>query len=421
MDGDTRLRLHVLGELAATRDGAVVDLGGRRQRAVLAALVVSRDQFVPAERLADCVWGDLAPANSTGAIQAYVSHLRRRLQPDAVARQRDGVIASTGAGYVLRLGPETVDAWCFERAVGEAAALPPADAVRALDDALRLWRGSPYAEYAGEAWVEAETVRLTELRAVARERLLDARLQLGDAAVLVGDLEALVSEDPLREERWRLLVLALYRAQRQADALSALRRARATLAEELGVDPGPVLRSLEAQVLAQSPELDAPIPATPPPTPDRAHRQRVLPSDLADRGRETAVLQRVMGDLAAGTAGCVLIEGPAGIGKTRLLVEAARLATNTSARVLSARGNQLERSFGFGAVRQLFEPCIGDPGRREALLVGAAAGASSVFEDAGDALVEHGGFARPPRPLLGDRQPRVRGTAGDLHRRRPVV
>ena len=87
------------------------------------------------------------------------------------ARQRDGVIASTGAGYVLRLGPETVDAWCFERAVGEAAALPPAEAVRALEDALGLWRGTPYAEYAGEAWVEAETVRLTELRAVARERL----------------------------------------------------------------------------------------------------------------------------------------------------------------------------------------------------------------------------------------------------------
>ena len=260
MDGDTRLRLRVLGEIAATRDGAVVDLGGRRQRAVLAALVVMRDQVVPADRLADCVWGDVAPANTTGAIQAYVSHLRRRLQPEAVARSRDGVIASTGAGYVLRLGPETVDAWCFERAVDAAAAMAPADAVRALDDALRLWRGPPYAEYAGESWVEAETVRLTELRAVARERLMEARLRLGDAALLVGELEALVADDPLREERWRLLVLALYRAQRQADALSALRRARSTLAEELGVDPGPALRSLEAEVLAQSPALDAPAP-----------------------------------------------------------------------------------------------------------------------------------------------------------------
>ena len=392
---DTTLRLQVLGELAATRDGAVVDLGGRRQRAVLAALVVSRDQVVPAARLADWVWGDHAPADSTGAIQAYVSHLRRRLQPEVGARQRDGVIASTGAGYVLRLGPQTVDAWCFERAVGDAATLPPPDAVRSLEEALSLWRGAPYAEYAGEAWVEAETVRLTELRAVARERLLDARLQLGDASVLVGDLEALVSEDPLREERWRLLVLALYRAQRQADALAALRRARSTLAEELGVDPGPGLRSLEAQVLAQSPELDAPAPASRLATADRERDEGAVVSlDLVDRDKETAVLRRMVDDLAAGGSGCILIEGPAGIGKSRLLLEAARLATNSGARMLSARGSQLERSFAFGAVRQLFEPCIGDPVRRDTLMVGPAAGASSVFDGAlGDTLVQQGGFA----------------------------
>ena len=211
MDGDTRLRLRVLGELAATRDGAEVELGGRRQRAVLAALVVMRDQVVSADRLAACVWGGAAPANTTGAIQAYVSHLRRRLQPEAGARQRDGVIASTGAGYVLRLGPDTVDAWCLEQAVDAAAGMAPAAAVPALEEALGLWRGPPYAEYAGEPWVEAESVRLTELRDVARERLLAARLQLGDAALLVGELEALVADDPLREERWRLLVLALYR------------------------------------------------------------------------------------------------------------------------------------------------------------------------------------------------------------------
>lgn len=394
MDRDTRLRLRVLGELAATRDGAVVDLGGRRQRAVLAALIIMRDQVVPPDRLADCVWGEAGPANTTGAIQAYVSHLRRRLQPEASARRRDGVIASTRAGYVLRLGPETVDAWCFERAVDAAASLAPADAARGLDEALRLWRGSPYAEYAGEPWVEAETVRLTELRAVARERHLDARLQLGGAAGLVGELEALVSEDPLREERWRLLVLALYRAQRQADALSALRRARTTLAEELGVDPGPVLRSLEAQVLAQAPELDASTPATRSPTAHLAPSEGVVTTDLVDRVRETAVLRRVAGELAAGTAGCVLIEGPAGIGKSRLLLEAARLATSSGVRVLSARGSQLEQSFGFGAVRQLFEPVLGDPGRRDPLLAGAASGAVRVFDDAAVAApAQQGSFA----------------------------
>ncbi|WP_432479481.1 BTAD domain-containing putative transcriptional regulator [Nocardioides sp. GXQ0305] len=392
MEGESTLRLRVLGGLEATREGVALDLGGRRQRAVLAALVVMRDQVVTTERLAGWVWGDRAPANSAGAVQAYVSHLRRRLQPEAGARRRDGVIASSGGGYLLRLGPETVDAWCFEAAVDGARGMAPAEAVETLDDALRLWRGPPYAEYAGESWVEAETIRLTELRDVARERLLEARLQLGDAALLVGELEALVTDDPLREERWRLLVLALYRAQRQADALSALRRARTTLADELGVDPGPALRSLEAEVLAQSPSLDAP-PAPVAAAPVAASGSAAPPTDLVDRDRETAVLGRAVADLAAGTSGCLLVEGPAGIGKTRLLLEAVRLATAAGSRVLSARGSQLERSFGFGAVRQLFEPCTHDPVRREKLLGGAAAGARTVFEEVADGPVHDGSFA----------------------------
>ena len=391
MDGDTRLRLRVLGELTATRQGAVVDLGGRRQRAVLAALVIMRDQAVTADKLAHCVWGEAAPANTTGAIQAYVSHLRRRLEPEAGARRRDGVIASSGAGYVLRLGPETVDAWCFERAVDAAASLAPTDAARTLDEALRLWRGPPYAEYAGESWVEAETVRLTELRAVARERLLAARLQLGDAALLVGELEAMVVDDPLREERWRLLVLALYRSQRQADALSALRRARTILAEELGVDPGPALRSLEAEVLAQSPTLDAPAP--PVTVAGSASGDVAAPTDLVDRARETAVLRGLVEGTAAGTSSCVLVEGPAGIGKSRLLLEAARLAASGGLQVLSARGSQLEQSFGFGAVRQLFEPVLGDPGHRDVVLAGAAGAAGTVFENTDQTGEQQGSFA----------------------------
>ncbi len=172
MDGQPQIHLHVLGEFTATRDGAVVDLGGRRQRAVLAGLIILRDQVVPAERLVDCVWGDQPPANATGALQAYVSHLRRRLEPDATARQRDGVIARAGPGYVLRLPPDAVDAWTFEAAVESAAGQAPGDAVCTLETALRPWRGPAYADYAGEAWAEAEIARLTELRAVARERLL---------------------------------------------------------------------------------------------------------------------------------------------------------------------------------------------------------------------------------------------------------
>ncbi|WP_344293440.1 BTAD domain-containing putative transcriptional regulator [Agromyces neolithicus] len=382
--------------MTATRDGAAFDLGGRRQRAVLAALIVMRNQLVPLDRLAACVWGDSAPANPAGAIQAYVSHLRRRLEPEAGARHRDGVIASTGAGYILRMEPDGVDAWMLERAVDEAADLPPADAARTLEGALQLWRGPPYAEYTSEPWVEAEIVRLTELHAVARERLLAARLALKDAAPLVGELEALVAEDPLREERWRLLVLALYRAQRQADAFDALRRARATLADELGVDPGPALRRLEAEVLAQSPTLDRPTTATTPEWPDRSPSpdHSTPPVDLVDRATEMAVLRLAVRAVAAGDSACVLIEGPAGIGKTRLLAEASRTAATEGLRVLSARGSALEQAFGFGVVRQLFERSVNGAGQRDPLLSGAASGAAAVFDDVGDEPpVQHGSFA----------------------------
>ncbi len=401
MDQESSLELRVLGELTAARNGVEVDLGGRRQRAVVAALVIHRGQVVAADRLADLVWGDRLPANPTGALQAYVSHLRRRLQPEAGARRRGDVIARAGNGYLLRLPTQAVDAWCFESAVDSTVGLSPADTARALDDALRLWRGPAYSEYAGEPWAEAEVARLDELRAVARERLLEARLQLGDAALLVGELEALVAENPLREERWRLLVLALYRSQRQADALAALRRARGLLAEELGVDPGPSLRALEAEVLAQSPSLDAP-PVVPPaaasvaPTPPRTG-PRVTdhePNDLVDRARETALLRLAVEGLGSGNPACVLIEGPAGIGKTRLMAEAVRLADAVGARTLSARSSELERSYGFGVVRQMFEPLVRDPVRRDGLFEGAAAEARAVFDGlTGVEGASHGSFA----------------------------
>lgn len=384
MDGQPQLNLHVLGELTATRDGAVVDLGGRRQRAVLAALAMQRDQVVTADHLVDCVWGDHPPANATGALQAYVSHLRRRLEPDATARQREGVIARAGPGYVLRLPADAVDAWAFEAAVEAAAGQAPGDAVCTLETALRTWRGPAYADYAGEEWAEAEVARLTELRSVARERLLATRLELGEAQLVIGDLEALVKEDPLREERWRLLTLALYRAHRQAAALAALRRAREVLAEELGVDPGPALRALEAEVLAQSPDLDGPRPVATAPPATLVPRPRT-PDGLVDRDDEMALLRTKLDDLAAGTSGCLLIEGPAGIGKTRLLDEVRRLAVAAGVWVRSARCSALEQDFEWGVVRQLFgagaEDALGQ-GERFAVLRGLCELTTQLAEQA---------------------------------------
>src|SRR5215207_10136818 len=398
----TVLRIGVLGEMTARRrdlsagDGAgsdtVIDLGGPRQRAVLGLLVLARGDVVPADRMIDALWGEETPPSATSALQAYVSHLRRRLEPARGPRDRHSVIARQGPGYALRTEGLAVDSWDFERLLLQAgAAESAADARALLDRALALWRGPAFADHIGQPWADAESARLAGLRDVAREQRLEARLGSGESAVLVPEIEGLVAEDPLREERWRLLVLALYRAHRQADALAALRRARSTLSDELGVDPGPALRALEAEVLAQSPALDGParaVPATRPAAP--AATPAPVPPDLMDRAREREALRRVVDGVAAGRSGGVLVEGPAGIGKSGLLGEVTRLAAAGGVRVLSARGSPLEQSFGFGTVRQLFEPCLGDPADREVLLAGAAAGATTVFENVAGEAVEHG-------------------------------
>ena len=397
VERSSRLRINLLGELTATYDGRPLDLGGRRQRAVLARLLVAGGDTVPAETLADAVWGDRVPSDANGALQSYVSHLRRGLQPDVPARARTEVLVRQGPGYALRQPDDGVDAWWFERLLRQAEDQRAADAVPLLNEALALWRGPALVEYADEEWAESEVTRLTELREVTRERLLTARLELEDAALLVPELESLVAEQPLREGRWRLLATALYRAHRQADALAALRRARETLAEELGVDPGPALRRLEAEVLAQSPTLETPQRATKPAQPAPQSTSKANADPLVERDTELAVLVAALDALAedgngtrsrqnrppeegSGRSHLFVVEGNAGLGKTRLLQEAKRLADERSVRTLTARGSQLESSFAYGVVRQLLDLELADPDRREALLAGSAASARSVFD-----------------------------------------
>ena len=250
------ITLGVLGPVAAWDDaGDAVALKGPRHRAVLARLIVARRHVVPVARLVDDLWAE-PPAGAVGAVRTFVAALRRALEPDRPPRTPSRLLVTEGPGYALRADHDAVDAWRFEHAV----ATSPPDEAR-LTEALGWWRGPALAEFADEPWARAERSRLTELRLQAVERRAEARLALGRAADAVPDLDAHVAEHPWREDAWRLLALAQYRTGRQGDALAVLRRARTLLVEHLGVDPGPPLRRLEADILAQDPRLDAPAEA----------------------------------------------------------------------------------------------------------------------------------------------------------------
>jgi DNA-binding SARP family transcriptional activator len=249
------VRFGVLGPVAAwDAGGEPVGLKGPRHRAVLARLIIARGRVVPVSRLVDDLWID-PPDGAVSAVRTFVGALRRALEPQRPPRTPARLLVTEGPGYALRT--DDVDAWRFERAV--AAQGPPEETLARLEEALAWWRGPAYAEFADQDWARAERSRLTELRLHAAERRAEARLALGAAAEAVPDLDAQVAEHPWREEGWRLLALALYRTGRQADALAVLRRARATLVDGLGLDPGPGLRRLEADVLAQDPRLDPPV------------------------------------------------------------------------------------------------------------------------------------------------------------------
>ncbi|MEU0971271.1 BTAD domain-containing putative transcriptional regulator [Streptomyces sp. NPDC005917] len=244
----------VLGPVTAERAGVPLALKGPRHRAVLARLIVARRRVVPVARLVADLW-DEPPPTAVGAVRTFVGDLRRALEPGRPPRTPARLLVTDGPGYALRA--EAVDAWRFETAVETAAQEEPAQAAQGLREALELWRGPAYAEFTGEEWCAGERARLAELRLRAVEQRAEALLAGGRPAEAVPDLDAHLTGHPWREEGWRLLALALYRTGRQGDALAVLRRARAILADQLGIDPGPALRRLEAGILAQDPALDA--------------------------------------------------------------------------------------------------------------------------------------------------------------------
>ena len=326
----------ILGPLEVLDEGRPIALGGSRQRALLALLLVHANETLTTDRLIDELWGERPPAKAAKTVQMQLSRLRKALAGEA-GNGSAGVVVTRERGYELVLDSERLDAQRFERLAAEGrselAADRPGRAVAALEGALSLWRGAPLAELAYEPFAQREIARLDDLRATALEALIEAKLALGGHAEVVAQLEALIGEYPYRERPRAQLMLALYRSERQADALQAYQDARRTLVDELGIEPGERLRELERAILAQDPELHltAEEPAAAEPAVETPR------SAFVGRERELAELVGGLDHAFAGRGGLFLLVGEPGIGKSRLAEELIAQARARGARVLVGR------------------------------------------------------------------------------------
>lgn len=339
------VRIGVLGPVTAWEGERELSPGQPRQRAVLGVLAARANRVVSRGELVDAVWGADPPASAEGGIYTYIAGLRRVLEPGRQRRDRGTVLLSEGAGYTLRLGPEDLDAAVFERALARARQLRQegdmATATAQLDQALGLWRGIAYAGVDGP-FADAERQRLTELRTAAAEERADLLIASGRQEEALPDLTVLVAEHPMRERARGLLMVALYRSGRQAEALQAYRDARDALAEELGIDPSSELNRIHQQVLAMDPALGA-VPQQPRtaqaspaagmlPPQAQASIPAQVPLEIAGFTGRQAELKRlnamVPGASTADTTAMpvAIITGMAGIGKTALAIRFARQA-----------------------------------------------------------------------------------------------
>lgn len=366
------MRVQVLGSAEVVRDGVPVDLGGRKQRMLLAALALYGGRPVAVDTLVDLLWGDDVPASAVPTLHVYLAGVRRALEPDRPARAPAKLLVTVAPGYALRLPHGAVDAVEFDATVEEVhrrlagwsagpAGLGRPDLSTAeleqvggrLGDVLGSWRGAPYVDLADAPAAVAERTRLEELRLVALEDRALVRLALGEHATTAAELEFLVAEYPLRERLWTLLVLALAASGRQADALEALRKVRRILAEELGLDPGAALRELEGAVLRQDPALvwrPAAVAAAPGATPAAPATVAEGPPATADprrwplvgRDSELAALRELLVRADTATPGFAVLVGEPGIGKTRLTEELAADASERGFAVLTGHCSEDE-------------------------------------------------------------------------------
>ena len=321
------MRFLVLGPLEVSEAGGEpLPIAGSKERTILACLIERVGRVVPVDELIEELWGDRPPRNPEKALVSYVSRLRRALQPGRPSDTDPELIFFRGDGYVLEADGHLVDAIRFEQLAGEghrlldAGRLAEADPV--LEEALGLWRGAAYQGYRYTVFGAAEGERLDELRRTATEDLIDSRLAGEDPGRLVPELEAMVRQEPLRERRWGQLMVALYRAGRQAEGLRAFTRAREVLVGQLGIEPGPELQRLQEAILSHDRGLERgqPVRAEPIGPTDVCPYKGLARFETVDAefffGREQVVAEAV-GHLAEGRF--LALVGPSGSGKSSLL------------------------------------------------------------------------------------------------------
>lgn len=404
------MNFNILGPFEVRdRNGAEVRVPGGRERALLVLLLIHCGEVVSTDRIVDALWGEHPPGTAAKAVQGYVSHLRRALEPGHEAGTADGLLLTRPPGYVLHTDELAVDAARFEQLAAEGRRAledgSPAEAAAVLDDALALWRGPALAEFAFDDFAQVEIHRLDGLRLAATEDRTESLLQLGRHGELVGELEPLVTAHPLRERMRGQLMLALYRSGRQAEALQVYRDGRRLLAGELGLEPGPELQRLEHAILEQDPDLEPPAVV-----PSRARQLPPRPRELGPELQQApARLPRPKRLLVGGASLAVVAvasalafvltreEGPASVEVVPPAVVAVDPKTNrvVASVSLGSRPVTIAAADGdvwVGDARDGTVTRIDPVTRKVVKTIGIGAPAVDIAADAGGVWVATGGF-----------------------------
>src|SRR6266516_667105 len=317
------MRFRLLGPLELDDGGRTIDISRPKQRALLAVLLLNANRVVSTDSLIDALWEEHIPDTAAKALQVHVSHLRRLLGATR--------LQTKAPGYLLQVADGEYDVHEVEALVRQARTESPAQARVTWQRARSLWRGEPFADFGTQRFAQAEIARLEELRLVAIEGHLEAELTRGQPAELIGELESLVTEHPLRERFRYQLMLALYRSGRQAEALEAYRDARGVLREELGLEPSRALRDLERAILSQDPSLEQK------PAEGLGDDGESAPGTFVGRKPELGDLVAGLDDALGGRGRLILLTGEPGIGKSRLADELIRRARERGADILVGR------------------------------------------------------------------------------------